>query len=271
MMSTWHSPGDTWLAKLLASNPRSMASNSNASSTDPVALFTKSIVESKEKVAPKGIIDKDIGGDDAITAKGIEVIPSILSRLLAIPTTVLPSEGDTNGVLNIIGDAAQGSLESAENFPHPSLTRVLSSMMYAVNPPLLSFHRGHQAFSTVKLKACPHGEPGTNMNSCPSLMGRDELSGSIFGQHFLLVTSPDSDGTVLPFDRGPAKLLTASMQSLKLLPFDRGPTSRLPILQAILEISFKMTILFRYSSYRNYLLRYMYINFLGNRPQADGE
>jgi hypothetical protein len=94
---------------------------------------------------------------------------------------------------------------------------------------------------------------------CPSLI------------HFRLVTSPDSDETVLPFDRGPAKLLTASVRSLKLLPFDRGPTSHLPILQAILEISFKMTILFRYSSYRNYLLRYMYINFLGNRPQADGE
>jgi hypothetical protein len=29
--------------------------------------------------------------------------------------------------------------------------------------------------------------------------------------------------------------------------------------------------LFRYSSYRNYLLRYICINFLGNRPQADGE
>jgi hypothetical protein len=56
----------------------------------------------------------------------------------------------------------------------------------------------------------------------PALMGRDELSGSIFGENFLLVTSPDSDGTVLPFDRGPAKLLTASMQSLKLLPFDHG-------------------------------------------------
>jgi hypothetical protein len=112
---------------------------------------------------------------------------------------------------------------------------------------------------------------GTKVLISPALMGRDELSGSIFGQHFLLVTSPDSDGTVLPFDRGPAKLLTASVRSLKLLPFDRGPTSHLLILQAILEISFKITILFRYSSYRNYLLRYMCINFLGNKPQADGE
>jgi hypothetical protein len=112
---------------------------------------------------------------------------------------------------------------------------------------------------------------GTKALISPALMGRDELSGSIFRQHFLLVTSPDSDGTVLPFDRGPAKLLTASVPSLKLLPFDHGPTSHLPILQAILEISFKMMILFRYSCYRNYLLRYMYINFLGNRPQADGE
>jgi hypothetical protein len=85
---------------------------------------------------------------------------------------------------------------------------------------------------------------GTKVLISPALMGRDELSGSILGQHFLLVTSPDSDGTVLPFDRGPAKLLTASI---------------------------KMMILFRYSSYRNYLLRYMYINFLGNGPQADWE
>jgi hypothetical protein len=39
----------------------------------------------------------------------------------------------------------------------------------------------------------------------------------------------------------------------------------------IQQTSFKMMILLRYSSYRNYLLRYMCINFLGNRPQADGE
>jgi hypothetical protein len=154
-----------YMAGQVALNPRSMAPNSNASSTDLVALFTKSIVESKEKVAPKGIVNKDIGGDNAITAKGIKEIPSISSRL--------PSEGDTNGVLNIIGNAAQGNFESAENFRHPSLTSILSSMMFAVDPPLSSFHRGHQAFSTVKLKVCPHGEPGTNMNSCPSLNVRN--------------------------------------------------------------------------------------------------
>jgi hypothetical protein len=90
-----------YMAGQVTSNLLSMAHNLKASSTDLVALFTKLIVESKEKVAPKGIIDKDIGGDDAITAKGIKEIPSISSRLLAIPTTVLPSEGDTNGVLNI--------------------------------------------------------------------------------------------------------------------------------------------------------------------------
>jgi hypothetical protein len=39
----------------------------------------------------------------------------------------------------------------------------------------------------------------------------------------------------------------------------------------IQQTSFKITILLRYSSYRNYLLRYMCINFLGNRPQGDGE
>jgi hypothetical protein len=142
------------MAGQVTSNPRSTASNLNASSTDLVALFTMSIVESKEMVAPKGIVDKDIGGDDAITAKGIKEIPSISSRLLAIPTTVIPSEGDTNGVLNIIGNAAQGNFESAENFCHPSLMSVLSSMMFAVDPQLSSFHRGHQAVSTMKLKAC---------------------------------------------------------------------------------------------------------------------
>jgi hypothetical protein len=42
-------------------------------------------------------------------------------------------------------------------------------MMFAVDPPLSPFHHGHQAFSTMKLKACPHGEPGTDMNSRPSL------------------------------------------------------------------------------------------------------
>jgi hypothetical protein len=39
----------------------------------------------------------------------------------------------------------------------------------------------------------------------------------------------------------------------------------------IQQTSFEMTILFRHSSYRNYLLIYMCINFLGNRPHADGE
>jgi hypothetical protein len=39
----------------------------------------------------------------------------------------------------------------------------------------------------------------------------------------------------------------------------------------IQQTSFKMMLLFRYSSYRNYLLRYMCINVLGNRPQADGK
>jgi hypothetical protein len=42
-----------YMAGQVASNLLSMAPNSNASSTDPVALFTKLIVESKEKVAPK--------------------------------------------------------------------------------------------------------------------------------------------------------------------------------------------------------------------------
>jgi hypothetical protein len=37
----------------------------------------------------------------------------------------------------------------------------------------------------------------------------------------------------------------------------------------IQQTSFKMMILFRYSSYRNYLLRYMCINFLGKLMGSD--
>jgi hypothetical protein len=41
-----------YMAGQVTLNPRSTASNLNASSTDLVALFMKLIVESKEKVAP---------------------------------------------------------------------------------------------------------------------------------------------------------------------------------------------------------------------------
>ena len=60
-------------------------------------------------------------------------------------------------------------------------------------------------------------------------MNLESLMGSIvIGEHFysnsLRLKAPsDSDATVLPFDRGPSKLLTASNGSLRSLPFDRGP------------------------------------------------
>jgi hypothetical protein len=40
-----------------------------------------------------------------------------------------------------------------------------SSTMFAVDPQLQSFHCGHQAFSTVKLKMCTYGEIGINVNT----------------------------------------------------------------------------------------------------------
>jgi hypothetical protein len=90
--------------------------------------------------------DVDIG-EDVITAKDIKHLPSISSSLLAILFNVLPSKEDTNSLLNIIGNVAEGNCTSP-----------LSLMMFAVDPQLQSFHPGHQAFSTVKLKVYNYGE-----------------------------------------------------------------------------------------------------------------
>jgi hypothetical protein len=125
----------------------------------PTPSCGESIVESKEDVEPKESVrlDKDIG-KDSITDKDIKEVPSISTSLLEIPTTVLPSKEDANGVLNIIGDVAEGNLEFMESFSHLSPTRAPCLMMFDVDPQLQSFHHGHQAFSTVKLKVYTNGK-----------------------------------------------------------------------------------------------------------------
>jgi hypothetical protein len=45
-----------------------------------------------------------------------------------------------------------------------------------------------------------------------------------------LMTTSDTSAMVLPYDRGPVKVLTISTGSLKLLPFDCGPASPLSVL-----------------------------------------
>jgi hypothetical protein len=102
-------------------------------------------------------LDKDVG-KDSITDKDIKEVPSISTSLLEIPTTVLPSKEYANGVLNIIGNIAEGNVEFVKSFSHLSLMRAPSLMMFAVDPQLQSFHHGHQAFSTVKLKVYTYGE-----------------------------------------------------------------------------------------------------------------
>jgi hypothetical protein len=118
------------------------------------------IVKSKEDVEPKESIGLDEDVDrDSVTDKDIKEVPSISTSLLEIPTTVLPNKEDANGVLkNIIGNVAEGNLEFMESFSHLSLTRAPSLMMFAVDPQLQSFHHGHQAFSTVKLKVYTNGK-----------------------------------------------------------------------------------------------------------------
>jgi hypothetical protein len=130
-----------------------------ASCLPPTPSCSESIVESKEYVEPKESIrlDKDVI-KDSITDKDIKEVPSISTSLLEIPTTVLPSKEDANGVLSIIGDVAEGNLEFMESFSHLSPMRAPSLMMFAVDPQLQSFHHGHQAFSTVKLKVYTNGE-----------------------------------------------------------------------------------------------------------------
>jgi hypothetical protein len=125
----------------------------------PTPSCSESIFESKEDVEPKEStgLDEDFG-KDSITDKDIKEVPAISTSLLEIPTAVLPSKEDANGVLNIIGDVAEGNLEFMESFSHLSLTRAPSLMMLAVDPQLQSFHHGHQAFSTVKLKVYTNGK-----------------------------------------------------------------------------------------------------------------
>jgi hypothetical protein len=118
------------------------------------------IVESKEDVEPKESLGlgEDVG-KDSITDKDIKEVLSISTSLLEIPTTGLPSKEDANGVLNIIGNVAEGNLEFMESFSHLSLMRASSLMMFAVDPQLQSFHHGHQAFFTaVKLKVYTNGK-----------------------------------------------------------------------------------------------------------------
>jgi hypothetical protein len=104
--------------------------------------------------------DKDVDVDEnETTAKDINEVPSISSSLLAIPTTVLSSKEDVNSVLNIIGNVAEGNLEFMESLSYFGVNGTSpSSMMFAVDPQLQSFHHGHQAFSTVKLKVYTYGE-----------------------------------------------------------------------------------------------------------------
>jgi hypothetical protein len=107
-----------------------------ASQLPPTPSCGESIVKSKEDVEPKESIglDKDIGRD-SVTDKDIKEVPSISTSLLEIPTTVLPNKEDANGILNIIGDIAEGNLEFMESFSHLSLMRAPSLMMFYCGSP----------------------------------------------------------------------------------------------------------------------------------------
>jgi hypothetical protein len=96
-----------YMAGQVASNPLSTAPNSNASSTDLFALFTKSIVESKEMLHPRE-------SSTRILVVTMQSQPKASRRLLPFCQDYLQFQLLFSqvkeiliGVLNIIGDAAQ--------------------------------------------------------------------------------------------------------------------------------------------------------------------
>jgi hypothetical protein len=173
------------------------------SATDKLA-YQSPPTPSQVKLVVKSSNEKD-DGKDAIAAKDTKEAPSTPSSPLAFPTALLSSNEDATGTLIIEGDVAEGNLESTENFSHLSLTRALSFMMVAADPPLSSFHRGHQAFSTVKLKMNPYWETGINANASTPLYVREMTVYSDPGKTFAprdtgshLSTAPQSTDTGAP-------------------------------------------------------------------------
>jgi hypothetical protein len=76
------------------------------------------------------------------------------------------------------------------------------------------------------------------------------------------MTTSDASATVLPYDRGPVKVLAVSTGSLKSLPFDHGPASPFlsVLLQAVPRLVFKVMkacclLHFEFISYFVLLLR----------------
>jgi len=103
-------------------------------------------------------------------ADEIKEVPFISASIPTTPTVVLPREvEDTDNELCIDGDRVKkGDLEFDESC-HPSNHMTMTSppsSMFALDPVLQSFQRGHQAFSTVKLKTLPYGETGIDVNTC---------------------------------------------------------------------------------------------------------
>ena len=80
-----------------------------------------------------------------------------------------------------------------------------------------------------------------NATNLRSLMGSIVIRKHFHSSCLQLKAPSDSDAAVLPFDRGPSKLLAASNGSLRLLPFDRGPCLLLTALRIITRLFFQLS------------------------------
>jgi hypothetical protein len=210
-------------------------STMNADSFLPLSdMFSDPTKAIKSVVITQSDCPLETAGDDFILSlllPQVDIISNPKSELECVTSQELAVNSDDCWLTTVPDDLLKSSLPVISK---SSSSSSMASIQSHCHPTLLK---------TTDTMADPlsygvfmiDGLSGTKVLISLELIERDELNDSIIEQHLQLVTSSDSDATVLPFNRGPAKVLTTSARSLELLPFDHGPTSCLSILLSILQ------------------------------------
>ena len=141
--------------------------------------------------------------------------------------------------------AVHSELVPSSDLPSPSGAEKLSSA--TARAQLNGFPKTFDIDNDCIIVTTPDMNSFINEFSCENADNLSSLMGSVvIGEHFhsdcLQLKAPsDSDATVLPFDRGPSKLLTTSDGSLRSLPFDRGPCLSSAALRVIPGLFFQIS------------------------------
>ena len=136
-------------------------------------------------------------------------------------------------------------LTPSNDLPSLSSARALPSA--TARSQLSGFSKACDIDNDCTIIAAPDTDSFTGKFSHENAAKLRSLMGSvIIGEHFrsncLQLKAPsDSDAAVLPFDRGPSKLLTASNGSLRSLPFDHGPCLLLTALCIVTRLFFQVS------------------------------